>query len=63
MLAGIAAVDLGGKPRIAIDPDLAEARAAGGTFTHVIGLRPEKGGPRDALELEAIFPGIDITLV
>jgi hypothetical protein len=45
-LAGLIAVGLGivGDVRIAMDPELKDARSARAGFTHVIGLRPDKGG-------------------
>ena len=64
MLAGLVAVELAGRPHIAIDPDLARARAAPGGFTHVIGLRPDKGGTFDVHMLNAYFgQSISVVLV
>ncbi len=57
MFAGIAAVALGvtGRLQIAIDPDLAKARASNAAFSHVIGLRPDKGGAFDEHQLRGFF--------
>jgi hypothetical protein len=65
MLAGLVAVslDVRGEVRISVDPTLARARLADGGFSHVLGLKPEKGGAFDAHTLEGIFPSAAITLV
>ncbi len=65
MLAGLVAVGLGvvGDVRIAMDADLALARRAEGGFTHVFGLRPEKGGRFAADQLEGWFHEATIVLV
>jgi len=65
MLAGLVAVtlDVRGQPRISVDPKLEQARRAEGGFTHVLGLKPEKGGAFDALTIEGFFPSATIVLV
>jgi hypothetical protein len=65
MLAGLVAVGLGvvGDVRIAMDPDLALARRAEGGFTHVFGLRPEKGGLFAADQLQGWFHEATLVLV
>ena len=65
MLAGLVAVslDVRGETRIGVDPTLDQARRAEGGFTHVFGLRPEKGGAFDARTLEGFFPAATIVLV
>ena len=65
MLAGLVAVtlDVRGQPRISVDPKLEQARHAEGGFTHVLGLKPEKGGAFDALTIEGFFPSATIVLV
>lgn len=53
MLAGLVAVGLGvvGEARIVLDPELNQLRRPDTAFSHVVGLRPEKGGAfsRDVL--------------
>jgi hypothetical protein len=65
MLAGLVAVDLGtvGEVRIQLDPQLDRARAAQGGFTHVFGLRPDKGGAFTAEQLQGWFPTAEVALV
>lgn len=65
MLAGLVAVGLGvvGDVRILMDPDLALARRAEGGFTHVFGLRPEKGGLFTADQLAGWFHEASVVLV
>ncbi len=64
-LAGIAAVECGvvGEPPIDLDPDLEKARATGGAFSHVFGLRPDKGGRFSRESLLQWFPSADVVLV
>lgn len=64
-LAGLVAVTLEvrGDTRIGVDPALEHARKAEGGFTHVFGLKPEKGGTFDARTLEGIFPSATVVLV
>ncbi|WP_437960319.1 hypothetical protein WME76_12205 [Sorangium sp. So ce119] len=64
-LAGLVAVDLGvvGEVRLRLDPDLARIRAAGEGFSHVFGLRPDKGGAFEREQLALWFPSADIVLV
>ncbi len=65
MLAGLVAVGLGivGDVRIEMDVDLAQARRAEGGFTHVFGLRPDKGGLFSADALAGWFHAATIVLV
>ena len=65
MLAGLVAVslDVRGYTRIAVDPALELARRAEGGFTHIFGLKPEKGGAFDARSLEGFFTSATIVLV
>jgi len=65
MLAGLVAVtlDVRGDTRIGVDPTLEHARRSEGGFTHVFGLKPEKGGAFDARTLEGFFPSATIVLV
>jgi hypothetical protein len=64
-LVGLAAAALGivGSIRVNVDPTLAESRASGASFTHVLGLRAENGGPFAKADLEGWFPGAEIKLV
>jgi hypothetical protein len=65
MLAGLAAVSLGvrGYSRIYVDPALEHVRALEGGFTHIYGVKAEKGGAFDARVLEGFFPSATIVLV
>ncbi len=65
LLAGLVAVslDVRGDTRILVDPTLEHARKAEGGFSHVFGLKPEKGGAFDARTLEGFFPSATIVLV
>lgn len=63
LLAGIVAVELGGKPLITLDPELHRARAATVPFTHVVGLKPEKGGAFEEHTLRGLFDGAEVKLV
>ena len=65
MLAGLVFVDRAvvGGARIAIDPKLERARKEEQPFSHVFGLRTDKGGSFDALELRGWFPSADNVLV
>ena len=65
VLAGIVAVCLNvrGFTRIRIDPTLEHARRIEGGFTHLLGLKPDKGGVFDAHTLEGFFPSATIVLV
>jgi len=65
MLAGLVAVSLDarGYTRISVDPTLEQARRVEGGFTHVFGLKPEKGGGFDARTLEGFFPSATIVIV
>jgi hypothetical protein len=65
-LAGLVAVGLGvvGDVRILVDPTLSETRKAPpGGFSHVVGLRPDKGGPFSPHEIEGWFPSATVALV
>lgn len=65
MLAGLVAVslDVRGYTRISVDPTLESARKAESGFTHIFGLKPEKGGAFDARTLEGFFPSATVVLV
>jgi hypothetical protein len=65
VLAGLVAVSLDvlEYTRISVDPQLDGARAVDGGFTHVFGLKPERGGVFDARTLEGFFPSATIVLV
>lgn len=64
-LVGLAAASLAvvGQVRVAIDPRLDAARAGDTAFTHVFGLRPEKGGHFTEDDLRPWFSSAQITLV
>ncbi len=64
-LAGLVAtsLDVRGYTRVSVDAALEQARKTDGGFTHVFGLRPDKGGAFDAHALEGIFPSATIALV
>jgi hypothetical protein len=64
-LAGLVGVGLGvvGDVRILVDPDLSESRSAPGGFSHLFGLRREKGGRFSADELQGWFPTATVVLV
>ncbi len=65
VLVGLAAAALGtvGAVRVTLDPELHAARASGERFTHVLGVRPEKGGRVPQVAAEAWFSPADIKLV
>jgi len=65
VLVGLGAAALGtvGAIRVSLDPELRSARASGERFTHVLGVRPDKGGTFSKEALEPWFTGADIKLV
>ena len=65
MLAGLVGVAFGvvGDLRISLDPDLVRTRKSEGGFTHVFGMRPEKGGRFASDVLTSWFHGAVIVLV